>query len=48
MPGFDRYAGRPYPPPPEPDPAKCPKCGRFTAEYQKETRRWECKCGWSG
>lgn len=34
MSGFDRYS--PIPPAPEPDPAKCPKCGRFTAEYDQD------------
>ena len=30
------------PPPPEPDPATCPTCGRFTAAYDPAAKAWTC------
>lgn len=45
MPGWDVYS--PIPPAPEPDPARCPRCGRMTAEYDREARAWRCyACPW--
>ncbi len=41
---YGTYAAGPpvYPAPPDPDPAKCPKCGRMTAAYDRVVKACVC------